>query len=284
MQTAPPVSSKLEQLSPAEVEAYHREGFHISRGLFTEEDVRLMREKLDGIGRRGVSIANSWEPDLSPEAASDPLKRYPRVLMPHRYDDFSLRMLLHPKVVGVVHDLFGEDPLAAQSMYYFKPPGARGQALHQDDYYLLTEPKACMASWAAIDPSTPENGGLWVVPRSHVIDLQCPQAADPSESFVNHLVPPPPGLQAVPAILQPGDVLFFNGRLIHGSTPNRSPQTWRRSFICHFIPESTAKVSQWCMPLLTRDGRVAEKEANGWGGPCGAEDADKPHIKQTFAP
>lgn len=275
--------AKLKFLSPAQVEEYRRDGFIILRGLLNADEIAQMRDKLDGIGKAGKAIPHSWDPDLSPEAAHDPLKRFPRVMMPHRYDDFSLRMLLHPKFVDIVHDLFGEESLAAQSMYYFKPPGARGQALHQDDYYLHTDPDECMAAWAAIDPSLPENGGLSVVPGSHKIDIQCPEAADPTESFVNHLVPPPPGMSAVPAKLQPGDVLFFNGRLIHGSTPNRSAALWRRSFICHYIPMSTQKVAQWCMPLLDRNGKVVEKPVNGWGGPCGVE-SDKPHIKHVFAP
>ena len=267
--------TELKFLTADQVAQYHRDGYVI---------VKQMRDKLDSIGAAGKAIPHSWDPDLTPEGSRDPLKRYPRVMMPHRYDEFSLHMLLHPHLVNIVHDLFSEEPLAAQSMYYFKPPGARGQALHQDDYYLLTAPDECMAAWVAIDPSLPENGGLSVVPRSHTIDIQCPKAADPTESFVNHLVPPPPGMSAIPAELQPGDVLFFNGRLIHGSTPNRSPTgQWRRSFICHYIPTSTAKVAQWCMPLLDRDGQVVERPTNGWGGPCGPE-SDQAHIKQIFAP
>jgi phytanoyl-CoA hydroxylase len=276
--------TQLKQLRAADVEQYHRDGYFIARGLLSADQVQQLRKKLDSIGNAGVAIPNSWTPDLTPEGAADPLKRFPRVMMPHRYDALSLHFLLHPKIVNAVHDLFGEESLAAQSMFYFKPPGARGQALHQDDYYLLTEPDECMAAWVAIDPSLPDNGGLSVVPGSHKIDVQCPQAADTRESFVNHLVPPPPGMAAIPAELRPGDVLFFNGHLIHGSTSNRSATgQWRRSFICHYIPWSTKKVAQWSMPLLDRDGNVVERETNGWGGPCGVE-SDLPHIKNTFAP
>ena len=46
----------------------------------------------------------------------------------------------------------------------FKPPGARGQAFHQDNYYLLVQPYTCVAAWLAVDRSWPENGGLQVCP------------------------------------------------------------------------------------------------------------------------
>ena len=132
--------TELKFLTADQVAQYHRDGYVIVRGLLTADEVKQMRDKLDSIGAAGKAIPHSWDPDLTPEGSRDPLKRYPRVMMPHRYDEFSLHMLLHPHLVNIVHDLFSEEPLAAQSMYYFKPPGARGQALHQDDYYLLTAP------------------------------------------------------------------------------------------------------------------------------------------------
>ena len=49
---------------------------------------------------------------------------------------------------------------AAQSMFYFKPPTARGQALHQDNIFLQAHPETCIAAWIAIDDCDGENGGL----------------------------------------------------------------------------------------------------------------------------
>ena len=156
-------------------------------------------------------------------------------------------------------------------MYYFKPPGARGQALHQDDYYLATQNGACLAAWIAIDPSTPENGGLRVIPGTHTMDVACPEQSDPTESFYGDLVRPPAGVEPVWATLGPGDILFFNGRVIHGSLPNSSKTMWRQSLINHYIPRKASAISQHYFPLLTAQGETAEMEAVAGGGPCGAE-------------
>jgi phytanoyl-CoA hydroxylase len=38
----------------------------------------------------------------------------------------------------------------------------------------------------------------------------------------------------VPAILDPGDVVFFHGHALHRSHPNRSATRSRRSFVAHY--------------------------------------------------
>ena len=156
-------------------------------------------------------------------------------------------------------------------MFYFKPPGARGQALHQDNFYLQVEPGTCIAAWTAVDPSTPENGGLFVVPKTHELDLACPEQADMQESFFAHFVRPPAGRKAVPATLAAGDTLFFNGSVIHGSGPNRSATLWRRSFICHYMPASSRCISKFYFPLFNFSGQEVPYAASTGGGPCGVE-------------
>ncbi|HRJ41757.1 MAG: phytanoyl-CoA dioxygenase family protein [Caldilineaceae bacterium] len=54
--------------------------------------------------------------------------------------------------------LLGAEPYAVQTMFYFKPAGARGQALHQDQYYLRAQLGTCMAAWMAVDDCDEENG------------------------------------------------------------------------------------------------------------------------------
>jgi ectoine hydroxylase-related dioxygenase (phytanoyl-CoA dioxygenase family) len=122
------------------------------------------------------------------------------------------------------------------------------------------------------------NGCLEVVPGTHKMDLFCPEEADSTQSFTREYVPPPPGLEKVPVIMEPGDMLFFNGTLVHGSGPNSSADRFRRSFICHYIGRSAERMSAWYRPILTFDGAEVTIDANQAGGPCGTEiDAMGPH-------
>jgi len=129
-----------------------------------------------------------------------------------------------------------------------------------------------VAAWTAIDRAMPENGGLYVCPGTHTMDVQCPELANPQESFTTHFVRPPAGIKPVPAELAPGDVLFFNGSVVHGSRPNNTADQWRRSLICHYAPASATHISEFYQPCYHFDGRehraFTTTEA---GGPCGVE-------------
>jgi hypothetical protein len=73
----------------------------------------------------------------------------------------------------------------------------------------------------------------------------------------------------VPVDLKAGDVLFFNGSVIHGSYPNTSKTRFRRSLIFHYVPLTSQELSQWYREPMTFDGRVVEIAAATGGGPCG---------------
>lgn len=257
-------------LTTDELAAYERDGYYIARGMFSADEAGEIRDWFQRLGDRGEPVAKHWEPDPSAEAADDPLRRYPRVMHPHVFSELSKRYLIDPRIGAALEQLLGEPALAVQTMFYFKPPGGKGQALHQDNFYLKVKPGTCIAAWVAIDPSVPDNGGLFVCPGTHKLDIACPEEADPQVSFTNHLVNPPAGIQPVPAVLAPGDVLFFNGSVIHGSQPNRTKDQWRRSFICHYMPASSTHIGQWYHePMIGFDGNPVAREANDWGGPCG---------------
>ena len=65
-------------------------------------------------------------------------------------------------------------------------------------------------------------------------------------------------------------MLFFNGSVIHGSTPNSSKDRFRRSFICHYVPQSTAEMSHF-YTAYSFDGVKQNIRPNQDGGPCGTE-------------
>jgi ectoine hydroxylase-related dioxygenase (phytanoyl-CoA dioxygenase family) len=263
-------------LTPAQREFYRTEGYLIVRQLWTKAEIAAIKQVIDDLAAAGKPIPEYWEPKVNPDGSldPDPLKRYPRMLHIHRHQPIGKDMMLDPRIGAIVRALLEDDePIACQSMVYFKPPGSRGQALHQDNFYLMVKPGTCIAAWTAIDPALTENGGLSVVPGTHNLSIQCPQPADGKRSFVNNYVPPPDGRQPVPANLDPGDVLFFNGSVIHGSEPNTHPTLWRRSFIAHYMPSTAEEIVSWYFPLHDFNGRVIERKSSAMGGPCG-EDYD----------
>jgi phytanoyl-CoA hydroxylase len=257
-------------LTEEQKKQFDTEGYLVIPGLFQVE-VEELRETFMRM-HAGGAIPGCFEPVSDEEAEGDILKKFPRMMHPHRVNETAMRYMVHPKVMNVLADLYGEEPLAAQSMFYFKPPGARGQALHQDNFYLRVEPGTCIAAWTAVDAADEDNGGLFVVPKTNGLDIECPHAADPAQSFTMDEVNVPEGHRPIPVTMQAGDVLFFNGSLIHGSYPNRSADRFRRAFICHYANASTTKISHYYKPMYRQDGsEVTEILYEDNGGPCGAE-------------
>ncbi|MEV7289313.1 phytanoyl-CoA dioxygenase family protein [Streptomyces sp. NPDC093252] len=253
-------------LAHTELAGFH-DGYLVVRGLFGPAEIEKLCEEFAALHAAGP-VPGHFEPGRG--GAGDPLATHPRVMQPHEISAPARAMLLDPRLRTVLESLLGEEVLAAQSMFYFKPPGARGQALHQDNFYLRVEPGTCVAAWVACDVIDRENGGLEVVPGTHRMDLFCPETADEELSFAREYVPPPPGLAPVPVDMAPGDVLFFNGSLVHGSRPNRSADRFRRSFIGHYVGRSTERIGGYYR-TLTMDGRRVPLPESGGAGPCGTE-------------
>lgn len=244
---------------------YETHGYLKLEGLFSKEEVafyidhymRLREETHEG----DFSGVNGDE--------HDPLKKYPRMIHMHRWDKVSMDWMIDPRINKVLTGLLGKEPFAVQTMLYFKPAGARGQALHQDNYYLRVQPGTCMAAWMALDDCDEENGCMQLVPGSQNWPILCPITADTKQSFTDITVPLPEGTPVHPAIMKAGDVLFFNGSIVHGSFPNTSKNRFRRSLIGHYIEGDAQQVGSWYHPAIRMDGSPLKLEASPGATKCG---------------
>ncbi len=276
-----------QALDPGQIERFNHEGYLILRGLFSPEEAGEIRETFMRQNADGPIEGLSETRRIGMEGGydrNDPLSFFPRMMNPHRHADkpvgpLTMRFMLEPRLHGPLRDLFGDEPVATQSMFYFKPPGARGQDLHQDNFYLRVKPGTCMAAWIAVDDADEDNGGMLVVPGTSHLDIACPEKSDPTKYFTTEHVEPPPGLKPVLTKLKAGDVLFFNGSLIHGSHPNTSRDRFRRSLICHYVPRGTTEMSHWYHAPLAFDGTRIDFRKNEDGGPCGTpvDEVVSPH-------
>jgi ectoine hydroxylase-related dioxygenase (phytanoyl-CoA dioxygenase family) len=122
-----------------------------------------------------------------------------------------------------------------QSMLFVKPPEFQGQAWHQDEIYIPTRDRSLIGAWIAMDDATLENGCLWVIPGSHRMRYLYPQRShtNPDEfDFAQESY----GFDEeaeVPVEVRAGDVVFFNGYLLHRSRRNRSTG-FRRVLVSHY--------------------------------------------------
>ncbi|MEZ4709448.1 MAG: phytanoyl-CoA dioxygenase family protein [Caldilineaceae bacterium] len=250
----------------ASIQQFETRGYVIARQLFTPSEVQTLIQHFMDLRAQGGFPGDFAGVDAN---SSDPLKRFPRMIHMHRWDKLSMEWMIDTRLNAWMTALLGREPYAVQTMLYFKPAGARGQALHQDQFYLQVQPGTCMAAWLALDDCDEENGCLQVVPGTHNIPVLCTTEADTSQSFTDVTVPIPEGYHSEPVIMKGGDVLFFNGQLVHGSYPNSSADRFRRSLIGHYIVGEAEKVAKYYHPVLRMDGSEVELGVSERGGPCG---------------
>jgi ectoine hydroxylase-related dioxygenase (phytanoyl-CoA dioxygenase family) len=241
-------------------------GYLVVKGLFSPDETAFYRDHYMQMREAGAYPGDYSGVDIT---SNDPLKRYPRMIHMHRWDDVSLRWAIDARLNAVMNALLGREPYMVQTMIYFKPPQARGQALHQDQYYLQAQPGTCIAAWMALDRCDEANGCLQVVPGSHTWPLLCVTKADTQVSFTDVTVPLPEGTTAQPVVLDPGDVLFFNGQVVHGSLPNTTTDRFRRALIGHYVQGDARQVSQFYHPALRMDGTPVDLDTSAGGGACG---------------
>lgn len=248
------------------LDKFSQDGYLIVRSLLSAEEARHCCQRFTALRTSGTYELDHKGVDTDEE---DPILRYPRMTHVQRWDRESRELLTDPRLNRHLTLLMGQEPCLVQGMVYFKPPGSRGQAMHQDQFYLKVQPGIGMAVWIALERADEENGCLHVVPGSHKLPILCTEQADTTRSFTDVAVPVPEGVETVPLVMEAGDAVFFAGALIHGSPPNSTKDRFRRALTGHYIAASAEKVAAYYHPVLRMDGSEVEVGASEGGGPCG---------------
>ena len=246
-------------LTKGECDRYWDEGYAIARGVFAPAETQLLRNACDDLVARARGMTadtfvgatffnvhrnvNPFARDVQDAPVVPGQIR--RVTYPYSLSPTLNRLRAHPGLLACVAALLGDDLKQIVNQVNFNPPGiGTGWGWHQD--YRFRKPgigelvRDFVQTITAIDLCSTETGGLRLVPGSHRLgDLKLDLDNENAESQFD-------ATRAVTPELQPGDVIFFNSHVIHGSTPNRSSQQ-RRVYINGYA-RGTSKIG---MPVLT---------------------------------
>jgi phytanoyl-CoA hydroxylase len=267
-------------VSVDEYTRFRRDGFVVVRGLVSPEEIAELRQHTEDLmlgklpeqqGRvmaerdtskdHGVQCQGieAPPPHLSP---MEKAQYFLRIHMLHRKLELHERFLLHPRVLDVLEVIMGPDVLAMQTMLFLKPPGKPGQGWHQDSYYIPTHPDTLCGAWIAIDDCDEQNGAMWFAKGSGVEPIY-PPCPEVSYGFGDKLVSDIQYVKGVSDInddknmlsrvankydqvlvsAKAGDVVFFNGHVLHRSKTNWSTDRFRRAFVSHYC--NARSFTQW---------------------------------------
>ncbi|KCZ84815.1 phytanoyl-CoA dioxygenase (PhyH) family protein [Hyphomonas adhaerens MHS-3] len=151
---------------------------------------------------------------------------------------------LDPKLVHVLRELLGTEPVLCQSLNF---KWGSGQGMHQDTLYLPPPNERDMiAIWVALEDIHPDSGPLRYMPGSHNIPVYRFSNGKirviPGEvsGWDDHIAQHTEqmGLQEQVNHAKKGDVFIWHAFLLHGGSPIQNWDLTRKSLVCHYYSKS----------------------------------------------
>jgi ectoine hydroxylase len=211
---------------------YADRGYVFRESLLTSDEITVLTDELDRIvGGSEPAAGIIFETDGTTPRT---------VFNPHLYSDVYDRLIRHPKVLGAVEELLGEQAYAFQLGINCKA-AFNGDVWfwHQDfPTYLeddhIPEPRMVNAL-IFLDEVTSLNSPLMIVPGSHRLPPEVTEETTQGTSYTlryssTEMIKEQVAISGVVAPTGPaGSVIFMNVNALHGSTANLSP--WSRRMV-----------------------------------------------------
>lgn len=250
----------LKAITTEQREQYERDGFIVVRGLFSQDEINAVKERLAYYIRQGLRMLKEGQKpekdtvsfegaliQLEPLVAQgkyipdDPLYAARKVWNLFGHDEVLTSFVTSPKLLDIVEDLLG-----TSAIWFFadkallKPPKIGVEKpWHQDLPYFPFEPKdepqIHVAAWIALDEATVENGCMQYIPGSHRLGNITTAHVD--THGLDHLSADMSKVDTSKAVVveaKPGDVSFHDGLTLHYSSPNTSDKP-RWALVLDFI-------------------------------------------------
>jgi ectoine hydroxylase-related dioxygenase (phytanoyl-CoA dioxygenase family) len=203
------------RLSEKQVDFYHQEGY-----LLYQQPV-LSPEKFQGLKDCFEKLLTNLPAHVRPESMD----------VPHFICPELFKWLFDEEVLALVEPILGPDIALFSSHFICKPPGiGKRVPWHEDSAYWrdMVQPMDICTLWLAIDPSTTENGCMWVIPKTNSGGYSDYEQVDQAKNvFPSEIISAQRDTgRAVPCVLQPNEGSLHHAKTMHGSPANTS--TMRR--------------------------------------------------------
>lgn len=215
----------------AAVDVFKRDGYYVDRGLLCAEEVGTLVSLIDDSLAPALAPVE-FEADVhypgAPSSRLAPGGRTPRRLLHAFGRDTRFQSVgRHPKVLQILKALLGSESICLSQNHHncvmTKHPGFSSvTSWHQDVRYWRFDRRELVSTWLALGPENQTNGGLLVIPGSHLLDFE-PGQFDASLFLRTDLETNDDLLaRAIPVELEAGDMLFFHSRTLHAAGQNES--------------------------------------------------------------
>jgi ectoine hydroxylase-related dioxygenase (phytanoyl-CoA dioxygenase family) len=145
----------------------------------------------------------------------------------HETSTYLYEMVMNPKIHDLVEGIIGPNFYCWASSFFIKEPHTRETVgWHQDAYYWPMTPHHTVTVWLAFDDVDEENGGMKVVPGSHLHGLLQHKRSTETDSVLSLQLETGTFSEAdaVQFKLKAGEVSLHDDRCVHCSPANPSPR------------------------------------------------------------
>lgn len=225
------------QLTPAQLDAYHRDGYVVVEDLLPTAEVNALRERVreythEGRPWHGIKVQIEPRIERGEMTVAHPGDGIRKIDLLVQNDDRFRSLGLHPNIVSILAQILGPDIKMFRNSLLLKPPEVGSvKGMHQDSPYWPIEPMALCSCWFALDDATPENGTMAVIPGAHTRGpLPHVHVTDDfvvDERYYNMA-------ETVVTPIRAGGGLFFHSLLPHYTASNRSDK-WRHAIALSYM-------------------------------------------------
>lgn len=215
-------------LTRRQLREFENKGFVVLKGFFDAAAMGRVSALLDAMRDREPAPGEEAKYyEKSPVTGESILVRIENVLGDHNRELTGL--LLTPRAIECLTDLFGEPPVLFKEKINYKLPGCRADKLHQDqaagwnvycDFFITLG--------IVVDANRLDNAALsFMNSGNYEKKLMSPEWQPLTEADP----PYQPAGEYKLLEADPGDVIFFDSYVPHGSPPNTSERSRRNIFL-----------------------------------------------------
>lgn len=215
-------------LTVEQTQEFKDKGFFVLKGFFDKEVMEKVSVWLDELrDKEDDEVQESRFYEKSAITGKNILVRVEDVFGEHNTE--IAKLLISHDALDCLTDLFGEPPILFKEKINYKLPGCRADKLHQDqaagwnrycDYFITMG--------IVVDPNRMENAALSFMNSGNYEKKLMTEEWQP---LTNDDPPYAPEKEYVLLESDPGDVIFFDSYVPHGSPPNTGDRSRRNIFL-----------------------------------------------------
>lgn len=215
-------------LTQEQMNAFKEKGFIVIKGFYGPDEMARLSAWLDELRDKEVTEGEEAKYyETSPVSGESILVRIENVIGEANRE--ALDLLISDKTKEALSQLLGEAPMLFKEKVNYKLPGCRADKLHQDqaagwnaycDFFVTM----CIA----VDENRLDNAALTFMSSGNYERRLMTEEWQP---LTEDDPPYQPEDEYVLLEADPGDVIFFDAYVPHGSPPNRSTRSRRNIFL-----------------------------------------------------